>query len=91
MEQRKLTKGYASANLNLQLDEWACDTWFVGAILDKKTRDKLEYRDLIKSPELRECWMQFLANELGWLSQMRSDFQLTKANYSKVIFWHVTN
>ena len=41
----------------------------MGAILDKKTGDKLEYRDLIKRPKLRERWMRFLANELGRLSQ----------------------
>ena len=54
VEQRKLTRGYASANLSLQLDEWAHETYFVGAILDEETGDKLEYRDLIKRPELRE-------------------------------------
>lgn len=69
VEQRKLTRGYASANLSLQLDEWAYDTYFVGATLGENTIDKLEYRDLIKRPELRERWMRSLANELGRLSQ----------------------
>ena len=69
VEQHKLIRDYASANLILQLDEWAYNTWFVGVILDEKTGDKLEYRDLIKRPELRERWMRSLANKLGRLSQ----------------------
>ena len=81
MEQRKLTRGYASANLSLQLGEWAYDTYFVGAILDEKTGDTLEYRDLIKRPELRECWMRSLANELGRLSQGIRDIKGTNTIY----------
>ena len=37
VDMRKLTRGYHSANLSLQLDEWAYKTYFVGAILDEKT------------------------------------------------------
>ena len=60
VEQRKFTRGYASANLNLKLDEWAYDTWFVGAILDENTGDKLEYRDLIKRLKLGGCHRVYL-------------------------------
>ena len=69
VEQQKLIRDYASANLILQLDEWAYNTWFVGVILNEKTGGNLEYRDLIKRPELRERWMSSLANKLGRLSQ----------------------
>ena len=41
----------------------------MGAIIDKDTGKKLEYRDLVKRPELREQWMKSLANELGRLAQ----------------------
>ena len=81
VEQRKLTRGYVSANLSLQLDDWAYDAYFVGAILDEKTGDKLEYRDLIKRPELRERWMRSLANELGRLSQGIRDIKGTNTIY----------
>ena len=41
----------------------------MGAILDEKTGQQLEYRDLVKRPELRERWHRSLANELGRLAQ----------------------
>ena len=40
-------KGYAAANQHLQLDEWAYKEYFAGAIIDDKTGQSLEYRDLI--------------------------------------------
>ena len=54
VDQRKLTRGCNCANLNLQLDEWAYTAYFVRTILDEETGEQLEYRDLIKRPELRE-------------------------------------
>ena len=68
VEQRKLTRGYHAANLNLQLDEWAYKFYFAGAIIDQETSEKLEYRDLVKRPEKREQWLRSLANELGRLA-----------------------
>ena len=64
-----LARGMAGANLSLQLHEWAYEDLFTGAVLDHNTGAQLEYRDLIKNPELREQWIQSLANKLGWLSQ----------------------
>ena len=69
VHQCKLTRGYHCANLSLQLDEWAHDFYFAGAIVDESTGEKLEYRDLIKRPELMETWYTSLANELGRLAQ----------------------
>ena len=69
VHQRKLTMGYHCANLSLQLDEWAHDFYFAGAIIDETTGEKMEYRDLIKRPELMETWYTSLANELGRLAQ----------------------
>ena len=40
--------------MNLQLNEWAYKEHFAGAIIDDKIGEKLEYRDLIKRPELKE-------------------------------------
>ena len=62
-------RGWASANLDLQMKEWAFEEHFAGAIIDDKTGEKLEYIDLIKRPELQERWYKSLANELGQLAQ----------------------
>ena len=43
VDQRKLTQGYHAANLNLQLEEWAYKFYFVDAIINQETREKLEY------------------------------------------------
>ena len=50
----KFRRGWASANLDLQMKEWAFQENFAGAIIDDKTGEKLEYRDLIKRPELQQ-------------------------------------
>ena len=50
-----------------KLDEWAYTEYFAGAITDDKTGQSLEYRDLIKRPELRDTWFKSLANELEGL------------------------
>ena len=69
--------GYHCANLSLQLDEWAHDFYFVGAIIDEATGEKLEYRDLIKRPELMDTWYRLLANKLGRLAQGIRDIKGT--------------
>ena len=51
------------------MKERAFKDHFAGAVMDGKTGEKLEYRDLIKRPELRERWSTSLANELGRLAQ----------------------
>ena len=38
-------------------------------MVDEKTGKLLEYRDLIRRPELKETWTRSLANELGRLAQ----------------------
>ena len=63
------SKGYAAANQHLQLDEWAYREYCSGAIIDDKTGQRLEYRDLIKRPKLRDTWFKSLVNELGRLVQ----------------------
>ena len=51
------------------MKEWAFQEHFAGAIIGDKTGEKLEYRDLIKRPELQEQWYKSLANKLGRLAQ----------------------
>ena len=70
-------KGYAAANQHLQLDEWAYTEYFAGTTIDDKTGQSLEYRDLIKRPELRDTWFKSLANELGRLAQGIRDIKGT--------------
>ena len=65
----KLTIGLHCANLNLKLDELAQDFYCAGAIIDEITGEKMEYRDLIKRPTLRDTWHKSLANEVGCLTQ----------------------
>ena len=68
IQQKRYAQGYAAANLELQLKEWAVDQhnkWatkynFAGAVVDKETGKLLEYRDLISRPELRETWIRSL-------------------------------
>ena len=66
----KLANGMASANQYLQMNEWAYDaSEFAGAVIDEETGKRMEYRDLIKKPELLSLWTRSLANELGRLTQ----------------------
>ena len=39
------------------LSEWAYKEYFVGAIIDDKIGESLEYRDFIKWPELRNKYV----------------------------------
>jgi hypothetical protein len=51
------------------MKEWAFKDHFAGAVIDNKTGEKLENRDLIKRPDLQERWSTFLSNKLGRLAQ----------------------
>ena len=42
-----MTKRLGRANTNLQLNEWAYQKFFAGAVIDDNTGQALEYRDLI--------------------------------------------
>ena len=64
----KYAGGYANANKFLQMEEWAFQQYFAGAIIDEETSQALEYRDLIKHPKHKNIWLTSLANELGRLS-----------------------
>ena len=96
--QHKLTRGYGAANLELQLREWGYEDhsdWaeannFAGAIICPKTGKTLEYRDLIKVPELREMWMASLTNELGRLPQGVGEIKGTNTIYFHGGFGHTT-
>ena len=55
--------------MNLQLNEWAYQEFFAGAVIDEDIGKALEYRDLIKKDKYRDIWSTSLENELGRLSQ----------------------
>ena len=55
--------------MNLQLNEWAYQYCFTGAVIDEDTGKALEYRDLIKKDKYRDIWSTSLANEIGRLAQ----------------------
>ena len=78
----KLTRGWTKANQNLQVDEWAFQDCFAGAIIDKTTEESLEYRELIKRPETRETWFKSLASEIGRLAQGTRDIKGTDTIFS---------
>ena len=69
MRSLKYQGGYANANKFLQMDEWAFQQYFAGAIVDEETGQAMEYRDLIKHPKHKNTWEISLANELGRLAQ----------------------
>ena len=48
------TRGWSNANNNLQMENWAFEQYFVGAIINEETGEAMEYRDLIKHPKLRK-------------------------------------
>ena len=64
-----MTKGLGRANMNLQLNEWAYQEFFSGAVIDEDTGQALEYLDLIKKDKYRDTWITSLENELGRLAQ----------------------
>ena len=69
IRENRLRRGWADANQHLQMSEWAYKEYFAGAIIDENTGEALEYRDLIKRPELKQIWFRAFANELGRLAQ----------------------
>ena len=82
IKDKKIRRGWASANLDLQMKEWAFQEQFAGAIINDKTGKKLEYRDLMKRPELRERWYKSLANKLGRLAQGIRDIPVQTQYFS---------
>ena len=77
IKNKQLVSGWDSANLDLQMKEWVFKDHITGAVVDNKTGKKLEYRDLIKRPELKERWSTSLTNELGRLAQGIQDISGT--------------
>ena len=69
ISESKYKRGLVSANKHLQMNEWAFDLYFAGAIIDEVTGKSLQYRDLVKDPKLAPTWHKSLANELGRLAQ----------------------
>ena len=63
-----LTRGWSGANLDLQLNEWAYEAHFAGAVIDEETGESLEYRDLMKLPKYKDMWSTSLANEFERLA-----------------------
>ena len=59
------------------MEEWAYKDYFAAAITNESTGEPMEYRDLIKKPDLRELWQRSLANELGRLAQGIRDIKGT--------------
>ena len=52
----------------MQINEWAFEDFFAGGIIDKESGKSLEYRDLMKHPDLKEMWERSLANKIGCLA-----------------------
>ena len=69
VQQRKLTRGFGRANLDLQMKEWAFEENFAGVVIDEDTGKALEYRHLIKHPKHKDVWETSLSNEFGRLAQ----------------------
>ena len=76
-----MKKGLGRANTNLQLNEWAYQKFFAGAVIDDDIGQALEYRDLIKKEKYRDTWSTSLANELGRIAQGIRDVKGTKTIY----------
>ena len=53
MQNAKYLRGYAAANKNLQIDQWAYKEHFAAAIIDEATGEAMEYRHLMEKPDLR--------------------------------------
>ena len=69
LKSKKLARGWSGANLDLQLNKWAYEDHFAGAVIDKETGDSLEYRDLMKLPKYKAIWSISLANKFERLAQ----------------------
>ena len=75
LNDHKLARGYGAANQAIQLCELS--KYFVAAVIDPETGESLEYRDLLKRPELKEQWQTSFANEVGRLAQGIRDIKGT--------------
>ena len=75
---RKVSRGLGHANETLQMDEWAYEDLFAGAIIDDVTGESMEYRHLIKSEKHRAVWEHSLSNEIGRLAQGIRDIKGTE-------------
>ena len=64
IKNKKFTRGWAGANFDLKIREWAFKDHFAGAVIGNKTGEKFEYRDLIKKSGLGQRWSTSLANKL---------------------------
>ena len=51
--------------------------YFAGAIIDEKTSESLEYRELIKRQKSRDTWFRSLATEMERLTQGIRDIKRT--------------
>ena len=71
------SRSLAVAAQHLQITDGPMKEFFAGSIIDEKTGEALEYRDLIKRPDIKEIWERSLANELGRLSQGARDIKGT--------------
>ncbi len=60
--------GYAFAAHQLAIENQVAHH-FIGAVIDDKTSNMLEYRHLVKNKNTRALWETSFANEIGWLFQ----------------------
>ena len=81
MQHARYSRGYAAANKNLKMEEWAYKEYLAAAIIDETTGEAMEYRDLMKKPDLKALWERFLATELGRLAQGIRDIKGTNTIY----------
>ena len=77
MHDAKYSRGYAVTKKKPQMDEWAYKEYFAAAIIDETTGKAMEYRDLIKKPDLRALRERSLAIELRRLTQGIRDIKGT--------------
>ncbi len=60
--------GYAFAAHQLAIENHVAHH-FIGAVIDDKTGNMLEYRHLVKNKSTRALWETSFANKIGWLFQ----------------------
>ena len=51
------------------MEEWAYKEYFAGGIIHESTGKPMEYRDLMKKPDIIELLQRSLATKLGRLTQ----------------------
>ena len=75
------SQGLGFTNEVLQLNKWAYEEFFSGAIVDDKTGEFLKYQDLIKRKNLREIWETSLANKICHFTQTIQDIAGTNTMF----------